>query len=115
MANDVSYPKLWEPTQITDAETTIFTASTVTSVGVVKNMSATITNTGSAGYTVELWQVPSGGSTGDSNKRLNNIVIPINSEKQFTLSDMKNGDFIVVKASITLVTTIHSDSGIIIN
>ena len=116
MANVVSYTKLWAPNQIDNvAVETIYTAAPSSSTGVVKNISAVITNTTSTGATVEVCVIPSGGSASDSNKLINGETVPANGRLSFTVPDMANGDFIQAQAGTATALTIHCTSGIVIN
>lgn len=116
MANVVAYKKLWEPNQINNvANETIYTAATSSSTGVVKNISAVITNTTGTGATVEIWAIPSGDTASDTNKLINAETVAANGRLSFTVPDMSNGDFIQAKAGTATALSIHCTSGIVIN
>ena len=117
MANIVEYKKLWEPQLITTSEVINYTAATSSSSGVVKNISAVISNTSTSNVTVEVWIVPSAdaGATSDKAKLISDEVIQANSRLSFTVPDMNRNDDIITQAATTNVLTIHCTSGIVIN
>ena len=122
MANKSIYAKLWAPNQINNAANEVIYTATLgaatgpsSSIGVVKNISAVITNTTALGATVEVWVIPSGGSAGDTNKLINVETVPANGRLSFTVPDMAVGDSIEMKAGTATALTTHSTSGIIIN
>lgn len=106
MPNQVTYTKLWEPTAIAATATTIYTASPASSTGVVKNISAVITNTTSAGITVTV--TVAGGTL------VNSEVVPGNGRLSLTIPDMNSADTLVATGASTGLT-IHCTSGIVIN
>ena len=122
MANKVQYVKLWEPNQINNAANEVIYTATKgaatgpsSSIGVVKNISAVISNTTALAATVEVWVIPSGGSAGDTKKLINGETVPANGRLSFTVSDMSVGDSIEAKAGTATALTIHCTSGIVIN
>lgn len=115
MAASIVYSQLWAATQIPAAEGSIFVAATATPTGVVKNISAVICNTTALDATVEVWVIPSGGSTNVNNKLVNSEIVPANSRFSFLVSDMTDGQTLVAKASAATALTIHSTSGIVID
>ena len=122
MANKVVYAKLWEPNQIDNAANEVIYTATLgaatgpsSSIGVVKNISAVVTNTTAIAATVAVWVIPSGGSAGDSNKLINTESVPAYGRLSFTVPDMSVGDSIEALAGTATALTIHCTSGIIIN
>ena len=106
MSNTVGYSKLFDPVDILATSTPVYTAATITAAGVVKNISATITNTTSAGLTVTV--------TVAGSEFISNEVVPAYSRLAFTLPDMSNTDTITATGSNTGLV-MHSTSGIVIN
>ena len=115
MPNVVTYKKLWDSTAIGATETEIYEADTTSTTGVVKNISAVITNTTAAGITVEVWmKATSATAAADSNKLINSEVVPANGRLPFTVPDMSDNNILTATGSGTGLT-IHCTSGIVIN
>ena len=115
MANQITYRQLWAPTAIGATETTIYTASCASTTGVVKNISAVITNTTSSGITVEVWvKATTGTAAAAANQLIASEVVPANGRLPFTISDMAVTNVITATGASTGLT-IHCTSGIVVN
>jgi hypothetical protein len=115
MANQIEYRQLWAPTAIAATETTIYTASPASTTGVVKNISAVITNTTTSGITVEVWvKATSGTAAAAGNQLIASEVVPANGRLPFTIPDMTSSNVLTATGAATGLT-IHSTSGIVIN
>lgn len=114
MANTVTYTKLWDPVVLSTAQTEIYVGETVTTTGVIKNISAVLCNTGSTGAKVSIWVIPSGSAAGSSNQLMNETIVPAYDSLEVTIPDMRKNDTLS-GLSDTGTVTIHCNSGIPIN
>lgn len=107
----MQYTKLFEPTLLTAAASTIFTVNATVASTLLKGGILRLTNTSASPVAVTLYSVPAAGANGAANNFFPAKSIAANDYVDVQLPQMKAGDFLQGFASTASVVNIQAIAG----
>ena len=110
MPDALSYSRLFASKQINNAaDDLIFTLS----AGVLRNLVILVSNTTAGAVTLDGWVVPTAGSTGASNKFMEDYSISANTPVEIAVPKMVAGDSLYLRASAATSLTVFDHDSVV--